>query len=169
MDTAGIRMEDFLPSKKIFLPTLPHWTKSPRDSLELTALVMLGGMRGCDTWDRRREGTCRPHTRRSVRSYRQRSVPRQSSYSTNRVTALFLHELARIWTCPACRTTHHRDHNAAINVYREGASSLGGDRVRLSERAAVGDPRILVLEGGEYVNSASAPPQTGAVRCRCAR
>ena len=48
-------MEGFLPAKKIFLPTLPHWTKSLRDSLELTALVMLCGMRGCDTWDRRRE------------------------------------------------------------------------------------------------------------------
>ena len=55
-------MEGFLPSKKIFLPTLPHWTKSLRDSLELTALVMLCGMRWCDTLDRRREATCRPHT-----------------------------------------------------------------------------------------------------------
>ena len=44
------------------LPTLPHWTKSLRDSLELTELVMLRGMRWCAALDRRREVAWRPHT-----------------------------------------------------------------------------------------------------------
>jgi hypothetical protein len=34
------------------LPTLPQWTKSLRDSLELTALVMLRGMRWYAALDR---------------------------------------------------------------------------------------------------------------------
>ena len=38
----------------------------------------------------------------------------------------------RVWTCAACGTTHKRDHNASTNIYREGASSLGGSHVRLS-------------------------------------
>jgi putative transposase len=36
----------------------------------------------------------------------------------------------RVWTC-ACGVTHQRDHNAAINIFREGASSLGGGHVSL--------------------------------------
>jgi putative transposase len=47
----------------------------------------------------------------------------------------------RVWTC-ACGTTHHRDHNAATNIYREGASSRGGDCVRLAMPATVVDPSI---------------------------
>jgi transposase len=37
----------------------------------------------------------------------------------------------RVWTC-ACGVSHQRDHNAAINIFREGASSLGGSHVRLA-------------------------------------
>jgi putative transposase len=37
----------------------------------------------------------------------------------------------RVWTC-ACGATHQRDHNAAINIFREGASSLGGGHVSLA-------------------------------------
>lgn len=48
----------------------------------------------------------------------------------------------RVWTCDACGTTHHRDQNAATNIYREGASSRGGDCIRLPLVAAVVDPRI---------------------------
>ena len=29
----------------------------------------------------------------------------------------------RLWTCPHCGMTHKRDHNAATNIYQEGASS----------------------------------------------
>ncbi len=43
------------------LPTLANWTKSLRDSLELTELVMLRGMRWCAALDRRREVACWPH------------------------------------------------------------------------------------------------------------
>lgn len=43
----------------------------------------------------------------------------------------------RVWTCAWCRTTHRRDHNAATNIFREGASSRGEDPVRLAP-ASVG-------------------------------
>jgi len=36
----------------------------------------------------------------------------------------------RWWRCPACHRVVDRDDNAAVNIYREGASSLGGVDVR---------------------------------------
>lgn len=47
----------------------------------------------------------------------------------------------RVWTC-ACGATHKRDHNAATNIFREGASSLGGGHVRLALPAMAVDPGI---------------------------
>ncbi|MCE2395848.1 transposase [Candidatus Poribacteria bacterium] len=38
----------------------------------------------------------------------------------------------RTWQCSDCGTTHDRDRNAAINIYRVGASTLDGEDVRPS-------------------------------------
>lgn len=42
----------------------------------------------------------------------------------------------RVWTCVACGTTHKRDANAATNIFREGASSHGGDHVSLASASS---------------------------------
>ncbi len=41
----------------------------------------------------------------------------------------------RVWTCQGCGVVHDRDHNAALNIHREGASSLRLGDVRPASRA----------------------------------
>jgi len=43
----------------------------------------------------------------------------------------------RIWECPECHVIHDRDKNAALNIFREGTSSLGLGNVRPSQLVAI--------------------------------
>ena len=51
----------------------------------------------------------------------------------------------RVWIC-ACGVTHQRDHNAAINIFREGASSFGRGYVGLVPRMVKISKRIALSQ-----------------------
>lgn len=42
----------------------------------------------------------------------------------------------RLWTCPRWGMTHKRDHNAATNIYQEGASSCARGHCKTTSVAA---------------------------------
>ena len=51
----------------------------------------------------------------------------------------------RTWRCKDCGTTHDRDRNAAINIYRVGASTLEGEDVEAVRCPVLVDSAITLL------------------------
>ncbi|RKU15115.1 transposase [Candidatus Poribacteria bacterium] len=72
--------------------------------------------------------------------YIDRFEPTSKTCSTCRQTQMFMDLSVRHWRCQGCKTKHHRDVNAAINILKVGTSTFGLEGIRL---AIASNPRRL--------------------------
>ena len=72
--------------------------------------------------------------------YIDRFEPTSKTCSTCGQPQMFMDLSVRQWRCQGCKTNHHRDVNAAINILKVGTSTFGVEGIRL---AIASNPRRL--------------------------
>lgn len=72
--------------------------------------------------------------------YIDRFEPTSKTCSTCGQPQMFMDLSVRYWRCQGCKTNHHRDVNAAVNILKVGTSTFGLEGVRL---ALASNPRRL--------------------------